>query len=164
MVVSLAFLEIQSTEFNYLAVSTSVAELAISSLRIFAFKDYEIVFLESFNVENFVCFYSYKIKLFLYTVKKQFFEMLRKKEHLARYSSKSINAINNVSACSLLFLSTTRLFPAGRKISEHAVDTNVFLSAGNNPGVLKNSTELAETLFIAFRQFPQIISISLTIS
>ena len=28
---------------------------------------------------------------------------------------------------------------------------NVFLSAGNNPGVLKNSTEHAETLFIACR-------------
>ena len=90
--------------------------------------------------------------------------MLRKKEHSAIYSSKSINAINNVSACSLLFLSTAGLFPARRKISEHAVDSNVFLSAGNNPGVLKNSTEHAETLFIAFRQFPQITSISLTIS
>ena len=42
--------------------------------------------------------------------------------------------------------------------------SNVFLSAGNNPGVLKNSTEHAETLFIAFRQFPQMTSISLTIS
>ena len=29
-----------------------------------------------------------------------------------------------------------------------------FLSAGNNPGVLKNSTEHAEPLFITFRQFP----------
>ena len=27
--------------------------------------------------------------------------------------------------------------------------SNVFLSAGSNPGVLKNSTEHAETLFIA---------------
>ena len=42
--------------------------------------------------------------------------------------------------------------------------SNVFLSAGNNPAVLKNSTEHAETLFIAFRQFPQMTSISLTIS
>ena len=42
--------------------------------------------------------------------------------------------------------------------------SNAFLSAGNNPGVLKNSTEHAETLFIAFRQFPQMNSISLTIS
>ena len=42
--------------------------------------------------------------------------------------------------------------------------SNVFLSAGNNPGVLKNSTEHAETLFIAFRQFSQMTSISLTIS
>ena len=40
--------------------------------------------------------------------------------------------------------------------------SNVFLSAGNNPGVLKNSTEHAETLFIAFRQFPQVNSIQLT--
>ena len=32
--------------------------------------------------------------------------------------------------------------------------SNVFLSAGNNPGVLKNSTEHAEPLFITFRQFP----------
>ena len=32
--------------------------------------------------------------------------------------------------------------------------SNVFLSAGNNPGVLRNSTEHAEPLFIAFRQFP----------
>ena len=39
--------------------------------------------------------------------------------------------------------------------------SNVFLSAGNNPGVLKNSTEHAETLFIAFRQFPQVNSIQL---
>ena len=42
--------------------------------------------------------------------------------------------------------------------------SNVFLSDGNNPGVLKNSTEHTETLFIAFRQFPQMTSISLTIS
>ena len=40
--------------------------------------------------------------------------------------------------------------------------SNVFLSAGNNPGVLKNSTEHAETLFIAFRQFAQVNSIQLT--
>ena len=42
--------------------------------------------------------------------------------------------------------------------------SNVFLSAGNNPGVLKNSTEHAETLFIALKQFSQMTSISLTIS
>ena len=42
--------------------------------------------------------------------------------------------------------------------------SNVFLRAGNNPGVLKNSTEHAEPLFIAFRQFPQMTSISLRIS
>ena len=71
-----------------------------------------------------------------------------------------LNAINNGSACSILFLSTTGLFPARRKILGHetqnnfrardAVEcSNVFLSAGNNPVVLKNSTELAEPLFIA---------------
>ena len=37
--------------------------------------------------------------------------------------------------------------------------SNVFLSAGNNPGVLRNINEHAETLFIAFRQFPDITSI-----
>ena len=42
--------------------------------------------------------------------------------------------------------------------------SNVFLSAGNNPGVLKNSTENAEPLFIAFRQFSQTTSFSLRIS
>ena len=40
--------------------------------------------------------------------------------------------------------------------------SNVFLSAGNNPGVLKNSTEHAETLFIVFKQFPHVNSIQLT--
>ena len=39
--------------------------------------------------------------------------------------------------------------------------SNVFL---NNPGVLKNSIEHAEPLFIAFRQFPQMTLISLRIS
>ena len=42
--------------------------------------------------------------------------------------------------------------------------SNVFLSAVNNPGVLQNSTEHAEPLFIGFRQFPQMTSISLRIS
>ena len=42
--------------------------------------------------------------------------------------------------------------------------SNVILSAGNNPGVLKNSTEHAEPLFIAFKQFPQMTSIGLRIS
>ena len=42
--------------------------------------------------------------------------------------------------------------------------SNVLLSAVNNPGVLQNSTEHAETLFIAFRQFPEMTSISLAIS
>ena len=32
--------------------------------------------------------------------------------------------------------------------------SNVFLSTGNNPAVLKNSTEHAGALFIVFRQFP----------
>ena len=32
--------------------------------------------------------------------------------------------------------------------------SDVFLSAGNNPGVLINSTEHAEPLFVTFRQFP----------
>ena len=41
--------------------------------------------------------------------------------------------------------------------------SDVVLSAGNSPGVLKNSTEHAETLFIAFRQFPQVNSIQLTL-
>ena len=31
--------------------------------------------------------------------------------------------------------------------------SNVFLSVGNNPGVLKNSTKHAEPLFVTFRQF-----------
>ena len=31
--------------------------------------------------------------------------------------------------------------------------SNIFLSAGNNSGVIKNSTEHAEPLFIVFRQF-----------
>ena len=42
--------------------------------------------------------------------------------------------------------------------------SNVFLSAGNNPGVLKNSTEHAEPLFIAFIQLPQMTLISLRVS
>ena len=41
---------------------------------------------------------------------------------------------------------------------------NIFLSAGNNPGVLKNSSEHAKPLFIEFRQFPQMTLISLRIS
>ena len=40
--------------------------------------------------------------------------------------------------------------------------SNAFLTAGNNPGVLENSTEYSETLFIAFRQFAQVNSIQLT--
>ena len=50
-------------------------------------------------------------------------------------------------------LSTPGLFPALRKASEHSTASralNFFLRAGNNPVVLKNSTEHAETeiLFI----------------
>ena len=45
-----------------------------------------------------------------------------------------------------------------------STQNNVSLSAGNNPGVLKNSSEQAESLFVAFRQFPQRTSISLRIS
>ena len=41
--------------------------------------------------------------------------------------------------------------------------SNVFPNAGNNPKVFKNSTEHVETLFIVFRQFPQVNSIQLTI-
>ena len=50
-----------------------------------------------------------------------------------------IKAINNGSACSVLFLRMTGLFPAGRKKfrARDAVEySNVFVSAGNNPGVL----------------------------
>ena len=50
------------------------------------------------------------------------------------------------------FLSTPGLFPALRKASEHSTASralNFFLRAGNNPVVLKNSTEHAEILFIA---------------
>ena len=61
-------------------------------------------------------------------------------------------ALNNDSACSVLFLSMTGLFPVRRKILEHSC-SNVFLSAGNNPGVFENGTEHAEPLFITFRQF-----------
>ena len=42
--------------------------------------------------------------------------------------------------------------------------SDVSVSAGNNPGVLKHSTEHAEPFFIAFRQFQQMTSISLRIS
>ena len=51
-----------------------------------------------------------------------------------------IKAINNGSACSLLFLSTTGWFLARRKIQQHETQcSNVFPSAGNNPGVLKTA-------------------------
>ena len=66
-------------------------------------------------------------------------------------------AINNGLACSVLFLSTTGLFPACRKILEHETQPSAltfYVSAGNSPGVLRNSTEQAEPLFITFRQFP----------
>ena len=74
---------------------------------------------------------------------------------LVKYITISVKAINNDAVCSVLFLSMTGLFPACRKILEPTVECcNVLLSAGNNPGVPKNSTEHAEPLFITFRQFP----------
>ena len=93
--------------------------------------------------------------------KSKFFHCLGNTWQYLRYESESNNAINNVSTCSVLFLSMTGLFPARRKILVVEC-SDVFLNAGNNPGVLKNSTEHAETLFIAFRQFPQVNSIQLT--
>ena len=76
---------------------------------------------------------------------------------LGLYGETKFNkAINNSSLCSVLLLSTTGLFPAHRKILEHETQSSAltfFLSAGNNPGVLKNSTEHNEPLFITFRQF-----------
>ena len=62
-----------------------------------------------------------------------------------------LNTINNGSACSVLFLSTPELFPALRKTLEHSTAScapKIFLHAGDNPVVLKNSTEHAEPLFI----------------
>ena len=50
----------------------------------------------------------------------------------------TFKAINNGSVCSVLLLSTTRLFSACR--------------APNNPEMLQNSTEHTESLFITFRQ------------
>ena len=55
-------------------------------------------------------------------------------------SQNTPKAINNGSACSVLLLNTTGLFPAHRK-------------AGNNPGELKNSIEHADPLFITSRLF-----------
>ena len=52
------------------------------------------------------------------------------------------------AAFSVLFLSTPGLFPALRKTVEHSTP-KIFLCAGSNPVVLKNSTEHAESLFIA---------------
>ena len=70
-----------------------------------------------------------------------------------------LNIINNGSACSELFLSTPGLFPALRKTLEHSTASRAliifFLCAGNNPVVLKNSTEHAETLFIALADVMQ---------
>ena len=39
---------------------------------------------------------------------------------------------------------------------------NAFLSAGNNPGVLKNSTEHAETLLTALTELNCVIVLNLT--
>ena len=62
-----------------------------------------------------------------------------------------LNAIDNRSACSVLLLSTPGLFPAlGKNRALGCVScSKIFLRAGNNPVVLKNSTEHAEPLFIA---------------
>ena len=46
----------------------------------------------------------------------------------------STDGVNNVSACSLLLLSTTGLFPAGRKILEH--ETQKSLRVESNIGNL----------------------------
>ena len=49
-----------------------------------------------------------------------------------------VKAINNCSACSILFLSTTGLLPACTKILKHVTQSSAptfFLSAGDNPGV-----------------------------
>ena len=59
-----------------------------------------------------------------------------------------LNAINNASACSVLFLRTPVLFPALRKTFSVSC-SKIFLRVGNNPVVLKNSTEHAEPLYIA---------------
>ena len=67
-----------------------------------------------------------------------------------------LNVINNGSACSVLFLSTPGLFSALRKTLEDSTASRalkLFLHAGNNPVVLKNSTEHAEPLFIALVEY-----------
>ena len=69
-----------------------------------------------------------------------------------------LNAINNVSACSVLFLSTPWLFPALRKTLESTACSEIFLRAGNNPVVFKNSSEHAETLFIALMDFDEYLA------
>ena len=66
--------------------------------------------------------------------------------------------LNTVSEHDRVVSSTKKNFRARAAVE----CSNIFLSAGNNPGVLKNSTEHAETLFTAFRQFPQVNSIQLT--
>ena len=43
------------------------------------------------------------------------------------YMDLSINAINNGSACSVLFLRKTGLFPAGRKILEHDTQSSALM-------------------------------------
>ena len=45
--------------------------------------------------------------------------------YLLKFSS--VNAINNGSACSVLFLSTTGLFPARRKILEHKTQSSALI-------------------------------------
>ena len=45
--------------------------------------------------------------------------------------------------------------PKKFKIRDASSALTFFLSAGNHPGVFKNSTEHTELLFITFKQFPQ---------
>ena len=61
----------------------------------------------------------------------------------------SINAINNVSACLVLFLSTTGLFPARRKLLEHETQSSIvtftlmsILELHNNGGYLESRPRL----------------------
>ena len=63
-----------------------------------------------------------------------------------------LNVINNGSAYSVMFLSTSRSFLALRKTLENSIASHaskIFLRAGNNPVVLKNSAAHAEPLLIA---------------
>ena len=76
-------------------------------------------------------------------------------KHQSTYQSSTLAQLNhtestNDSACSVLFLSTTGLFPTRRKMSEHETQWNALTLSKvleNNPRVLKNSTEDAKPLF-----------------